>query len=79
MHREVTHNKFHASFSYFVEAIFDFFRRRMPQEWMIWRDTVTSRTISLIDLEPQSSQAMRNFGCGRRCADRPNMRWMRRL
>ena len=26
MHREVTHNKFPASFSHFVEAIFDFFR-----------------------------------------------------
>ena len=33
MHREVTHNKFHASFSHFVEAIFDFFRRRLPKEW----------------------------------------------
>ena len=32
MHREVTHNKFPASFGHFVEAIFDFFRRRMPQE-----------------------------------------------
>ena len=43
MHREVTHNKFHASFSHFVEAIFDFFRRRMPQEWTKWRDTVTNK------------------------------------
>ncbi len=25
MHREVTHNKFHASFGHFVEAIFYFF------------------------------------------------------
>ena len=41
MHREVTHNKFHASFSHFVEAIFNFFRRRMPQEWTKWRDTIT--------------------------------------
>ena len=41
MHREVTHNKFHASFSHFVEAIFDFFRRRLPQEWKTWRDTIT--------------------------------------
>ncbi len=41
MHREVTHNKFHASFGHFVEAIFDFFRRRLPQEWTKWRDTVT--------------------------------------
>ena len=41
MHREVTHNKFPASFSHFVEAIFDFFRRRMPKEWTKWRDTVT--------------------------------------
>ena len=43
MHREVTHNKFHASFSHFAEAIFDFFRRRMPQEWTKWRDTVTDK------------------------------------
>jgi len=43
MHREVTHNKFPASFSHFVEAIFDFFRRRLPQEWTKWRDTVTDK------------------------------------
>ena len=43
MHREVTHNEFHASFSHFVEAIFDFCRRRMPQEWTKWRDTVTDK------------------------------------
>ena len=43
MHREVIHNKFPASFSHFVEAIFDFFRRRMPQEWTKWRDTVTDK------------------------------------
>ena len=43
MHREVTHNKFHASFSHFVEAIFDFFRQRMPQERTKWRDTATDK------------------------------------
>ncbi len=43
MHREVAHNKFPASFGHFVEAIFDFFRRRMPQEWTKWRDTVTDK------------------------------------
>ncbi len=41
MRREVTHNTFHASFVLFVAAIFDFFRRRLPQEWTTWRDTVT--------------------------------------
>ncbi len=41
MHREVTHNKFPASFGHFVEAIFDFFRRRLPQEWKTWCDTIT--------------------------------------
>ena len=41
MHREVTHNKFPASFGHFVDAVFDFFRRRLPQEWTKWRDTVT--------------------------------------
>ena len=47
MHREVTHNKFHASFGHFVEAIFDFFRRRMPQERtppgegrLVWRPMI---------------------------------------
>ncbi len=43
MHREVTHNKFPASFSHFVEAIFDFFLRGVPQEWTKWRDTVTDK------------------------------------
>ena len=39
--REVTHNKFPASFGHLVEAIFDFFRRRLPKEWKTWRDTIT--------------------------------------
>ena len=42
MHREVTHNKFPASFGHLVEAIFDFFRRRMPQEWTKWRERLIS-------------------------------------
>ncbi len=33
MHREVTHNRFPASFGHFVEAIFDSFRRRLLKEW----------------------------------------------
>ena len=41
MHREAPHSKFHARFAVFVEAIFDFFRRRLPQEWTTWLDTVT--------------------------------------
>ena len=43
MHREVTHNRFHPNFGHFVDAVFDFFRRRMPQEWTKWRDTVTDK------------------------------------
>ena len=42
MRREMAHNTFHASFALFVEAIFDFFRRQLPQEWTTWRDTVTN-------------------------------------
>ena len=41
MHREVTHNKFHPTFERFTAAIDDFFRRRLPQEWREWRDTIT--------------------------------------
>jgi transposase len=41
LHREVTHNKFYKSFNLFVRAIEDFFRRKLPQEWRSWRDTVT--------------------------------------
>jgi transposase len=41
MHREVTHNSFYPTFELFTEAIDDFFRRRLPQEWRSWRDTVT--------------------------------------
>ena len=41
MHSEVTHNRFHPNFGHFVDAVFDFFRRRLPQEWTKWRDTVT--------------------------------------
>ena len=43
MHREVTHNRFHPNFGHFVDAVFDFFRRRLPQEWTKWRDTVRLR------------------------------------
>jgi transposase len=41
MHREVTHNSFYATFALFTDAIDDFFTRRLPREWKIWRDTVT--------------------------------------
>jgi transposase len=41
LHREVTHNKFYPTFDRFTGAIDDFFRRRLPQEWREWRDTVT--------------------------------------
>jgi len=41
MHREVTHNKFYATFDLFAEAIDVFFRRRLPREWRDWRDTIT--------------------------------------
>ena len=41
MHCEVTHNRFYPNFGHFVDAVFDFFRRRLPQEWTKWRDTVT--------------------------------------
>ena len=41
MHREVTHNTFYATFTQFTEAIDDFFTRRLPREWKIWRDTIT--------------------------------------
>ena len=43
MHREVAHNRFHPNFGHFVDAVFDFFRQRMPQEWTKWRDTVTDK------------------------------------
>jgi transposase len=41
MHREVTHNTFYATFAQFTEAIDDFFARRLPRQWQIWRDTIT--------------------------------------
>ena len=41
MHREVTNDKFYQSFELFTGAIDDFFRRRLPQEWRAWRDTIT--------------------------------------
>jgi transposase len=41
MHREVTHNRFYGNFDLFAHAIDDFFRRRLPQEWRSWRDTIT--------------------------------------
>ena len=46
MHREVTHNCFYASFAQFTEAIDDFFTRRLPREWTIWRDTITIISVS---------------------------------
>lgn len=51
MHSEVTHNKFYENFELFARAIDDFFRRRLPQEWREWRDTVTDnfRVVSYQD------------------------------
>ena len=37
----VTHNTIYATFAQFTEAIDDFFTRRLPREWKIWRDTIT--------------------------------------
>ena len=41
MHREVTHNRFYGNFDLFAHAVDDFFRRRLPQEWRSWGDTIT--------------------------------------
>jgi transposase len=41
LHREVTHNRFYATFAQFTEAIDDFFARSLPRQWKIWRDTIT--------------------------------------
>jgi transposase len=41
MHEHVTHNRCHASFDDFVDAIFGFFRETIPKFAHLWRDTIT--------------------------------------
>ncbi|AGI74285.1 putative IS630 family transposase [Octadecabacter arcticus 238] len=49
IHKWVTHNRHYATFNQFTEAIFDFFRKTLPEKWPEFRDTVTDnfRVISL--------------------------------
>ncbi len=37
----MTHDKFYERFDLFARTIDGFFRRRLPQEWPSWRDTIT--------------------------------------
>jgi transposase len=41
MHKHVTHNRHYANFNDFTEAILNFFRNTLPQNWLNFRDTVT--------------------------------------
>lgn len=41
MHEWVTHNRHYATYNQFTEAIFDFFRKTLPDKWREFRDTVT--------------------------------------
>ena len=41
MHKHVTHNRHYAHFNDFTEAILNFFRKTLPQEWPEFRDTVS--------------------------------------
>jgi hypothetical protein len=49
MHKWVTHNRHYATFNQFTEAIFDFFRKTLPEKWPEFRNTVTDnfRVVSL--------------------------------
>ncbi len=49
MHKWVTHNRHYATFNQFTEAIFDFFRKTLPEKWPELRNTVTNnfRVVSL--------------------------------
>ena len=49
MHKWVTHNRHYATFNQFTEAIFDFFRKTLPEKWPELRNTVTDnfRVVSL--------------------------------
>jgi transposase len=40
-HRHVTHNKTYATAAQFAKAMLDFLRRRVPENWAEFRDTVT--------------------------------------
>jgi transposase len=41
MHQHVTHNRHYTRFDDFTEAILNFFRNTLPQNWLNFRDTVT--------------------------------------
>ena len=50
MHKWVTHNRHYATFNQFTEAIFDFFRKTLPEKWREFRDTV-SDNFSVVSLK----------------------------
>ena len=41
MHRHITHNRCHATFAAFSEAILDFLRVEVPRKWRDYCDQVT--------------------------------------
>ena len=47
----MTHNRHYATFSQFTEAILDFFRKTLPDNWEAFRDTISDnfRVVSLKD------------------------------
>lgn len=51
MHKNVTHNKSYQRFKDFSEAIDQFFKQKLPQNWNVWRDIISDnfRVIKLDD------------------------------
>jgi transposase len=49
MHEWITHNRHYATFNQFTEAIFNFFRKTLPEKWRDFRDIVSDnfRVVSL--------------------------------
>ena len=41
MHRHITHNRCHASFKQFSEAVLTFLREEVPRKWQTYCDEVT--------------------------------------
>jgi DDE superfamily endonuclease len=41
MHKHITHNRRHETFSDFINAILTFLREKVPRNWRLYRDEVT--------------------------------------
>ena len=59
MHRHITHNRCHATFNQFSEAVLTFLREEVPRKWQTYCDEVT---VNFRIISPQDFRVWRERG-----------------